>query len=636
MQYESFADMRVLSYDIPNFSNLNLSDKLLIFYLSKAAEAGRDILWDQNYRHNLMIRFVVETILNNMKKNGEEYDPDLLLYAKRIWAANGIHHHYSNDKFPVTFSEKQFLNWTETFFPKDFTFTDVRNRIWSKSEIIAKYFKVFFDKEYDNKKVSLQNGTDLIKSSAVNFYVNVSQHEVEEFYSTSDKHTLNSTLRKNDDNSIIEDIWCSTGLYGGIIRKIIFYLEKASHYAQTEKQKETIQLLIEYYNSGNIKTFDEMNKVWVADKELSVDFINGFIEVYNDPLGLKATWESVVELRDEEQTCRVATIANNAQWFEDNSPVDEPYKKRDVNGVSMSIVNVAMLGGDCFPCTPIGINLPNADWIREQFGSKSVALANIEEAYHISNLSSGLSDEFILTEEEKRDVKLFGAASDSLHTQLHECLGHGSGQMKNGITLDCLKAYGSTIEEARADLYALYFMADEKMVELGLIPSLESAWTHYNAYMRNALLIQLARIEHGFDIEEAHMRNRYMIAQWVLQHADGACEMLYIDNKHYIRINDYQALRRLFGMLLKEIQRIKSEGDYNAARELIEKYAIKIDPTLHTEVIKRYKSLKIKPFSCFINPTYEIITDSDNKPVDVLVKWSESYVDQMLRLSQVM
>lgn len=632
---EQFADIRVLRYEVPGFDKLSLNEKLLVYYLAKAADAGRDILWDQNYKYNLMVRDVVEKILLGMQAEGN-VDENLLTYAKRIWVANGIHHHYSNDKFRADFSKEQFDKWFDKYIISAVTSTmddeDMRQVFISSQQSIRNlYHDIFFNPNFDSKKVSLADGVDLVYASAVNFYGDrVSQQEVEQYYAdVKGKHPLNSTLVKYG-SELVEDVWSQSGRYGAEIRAVIKNLEKAKEYALTDKQKQTIELLVSFYRDGNPDTFDEMNKVWVADQNLKIDFINGFIEVYDDPLGIKATWESVVELRDEEKTKHVATVAENAQWFEDRSPVAPEYKKKNVKGVSMNIVNVAMLGGACYPTTPIGINLPNADWIREQYGSKSVALTNIEEAYHEASQSSGVLDEFAFSEQECERARKYGSVADDLHTQLHECLGHGSGQMREGVTLDALKAYGSTIEETRADLYALYFMADEKIVELSLLPDLEAAWSHYDAYMRSGLLVQLSRLELGTNIEESHMRNRHLIAAWALEHCDGAAEMVVRDGKHYVHISDYHKMREVFGVLLCEIQRIKSEGDFEAARNMVESYGVKVDIDLHREIKERYDALGVAPFSCFVNPRYELVTDSNGAPVDVQLFDESDFTAQML------
>ncbi|MDO4462536.1 MAG: dihydrofolate reductase [Bacteroidia bacterium] len=632
---EQFADIRVLRYEVPGFENLSLNEKLLVYHLSMAADAGRDILWDQNYKFNLMVRDVVEKILRGMQRDNC-VDDNLLTFAKRIWVANGIHHHYSNDKFRPDFTESQFNSWYDKYViapVTDYMEDEDMKRIFADSQesLRALYLDIFFNPNFDAKKVSLADGVDLIYASAVNFYGDrVSQQEVENFYADpKGKHPLNSSVVKYG-TDIIEEVWRQNGLYDAPIRNVIKHLEAAKQYALTEAQGKTIDLLISYYKDGNPDTFDEMNKVWVADKDLKVDFINGFIEVYSDPLGLKATWESVVELRDEVKTQRVATVAENAQWFEDHSPVALEYKKKCVKGVSMNIVNVAMLGGDCYPTTPIGINLPNADWIREQYGSKSVALANIEDAYHEASQSSGVLDEFAFSAEECERARLYGAEADNLHTQLHECLGHGSGQMREGITLDALKAYGSTIEETRADLYALYFMADPKIVELGLLPNLDAAFSHYDSYMRSGLLVQLSRLDLGTNIEESHMRNRHLIAAWALEHCDGAAEMVVRDGKHYVHITDYNKMREVFGILLKEIQRIKSEGDFEAARNIVETYGVKVDIDLHREIKSRYDALGVAPFSCFVNPVYSLVKNDAGEVVDVTISYETDFTSQML------
>ncbi len=632
---DSFADIRILRYKIDGFDALPLKKKLLLFYLSEAALWGRDIFWHQNGALGLTLRSILEAIYVHQKSKGA-LNQALAEYTKRVWFANGLHHHYSNDKFRPAFSKEELANWALAAGVQDKLSPEIENLI--------------FNPTYKAKKVSLDTTGDVVTQSAVNFYQNVTQKEVETFYANGANHPLNSQLVKGPDGEIKENVWTENGMYGPTIAKIIFFLRKAASVATNDLQAQTINLLIKYYQSGNPQDFDEFNKVWVSDKQTDVDFINGFIEVYDDPMGLKGTWESIVELTNPDATRQTRIIAANAQWFEDNSPIAPEYRKKEVTGVSMNVIDAVMLAGDCYPSTPIGVNLPNADWIREQYGSKSISLANITRAYHEESLQKSYDangqelrsalTEFALTEEERTRSRKYGRKSDELHTQLHECLGHGSGQMREGISLENLKAYGSTIEEARADLFALYFMADPKMLELGIISCLDEAWAHYDSYIRGGILTQLARIEEGCNIEEAHMRNRALIARWTVQRATleaengvPACQIIEVDGKHFTKINDYQKVRTLFGELLHEVQRIKSEGDYSAARSLIETYGVQIDPALHHEIKERYATLKIKPFSGFVNPLLTPVTEN-GKIIDVKISYDEQYDEQMLRYSR--
>lgn len=624
---DRFADIRILRYEIPCFEQLSLQRKKFLYYLSEAALCGRDILWAQNGESNLLIRKTMEVVYLDKQAKGEA-DERLTLYLKCIWFANGIHHHYSNDKFEPGFSKVDLQQWLKDVPKERFeAYTGM-----SVAEALRRIERDIFDMSYRTKKVCLDDGIDLVKSSSVNFYENVTQEEVEKLYSADGRNALNSKVVKNANGEVEETVWKKGGMYSAAIERVCHWLEKALEVADNDQQRKVIEKLLKYYETGELTDFDEYNKLWVAEKSSPIDFINGFIEVYSDPLGLKGTWESIVELVDFEASERIKLISDNAQWFEDHSPIDEKFRKEQVTGVSMNVVNAVMLGGDCYPATPIGVNLPNADWIREEYGSKSISLSNITHAYHEAAKGSGVLKEFAASEREVALQEKYGALSDDLHTQLHECLGHGSGRMKPGVTLDDLKAYGSTIEEARADLFALYFMADEKMEELGIVPSKDVAWTHYDAYLRNGLLVQLARIAEGKNIEESHMRNRQLVCKWVLERAQGT-KLVERNGKHYVETTDYDELRRLFGELLREVQRIKSEGDLASARELVENYGVQTDPIIHKEVRQRYSSLNVAPFSGFVNPKMTTIADG-GEITDIKVEYTESYVEQMLRYSE--
>ncbi len=622
---DSFADIKILRYRVDGFESLPLRRKMLLYHLSEAALWGRDIYWHQNCKDGLALRRLLEPLYVEQKAAGA-LDPRLEEYVKRVWFANSPYHHYSNDKFIPSFTQKELKQWLKSAGLDD--------------KIPSKLAKLIFDPEYKPKKVSLDTSGDIVRDSSVNFYHgDLTQQEVTDFYKQEGRHPLNSQLKKTSSGEIKETVWKIKGMYGKAIKRIVDELRLAMKYACNETQAKAISQLIEYYETGDPSTFDEFNKTWVADKTSDVDFINGFIEVYDDPMGLKGTWESIVELKDSAATKQIELIASNAQWFEDHSPVDPDFRKPHVSGVSMNVIDAVMLGGDCYPSTPIGVNLPNADWIREQFGSKSISLANITHAHHEEAQQKDPSrpsvlGEFAFSEEEAARSRSFGRQSDDLHTQLHECLGHGSGQMRPGVSLDDLGAYGSTIEEARADLYALYFMADDKMVDLGIIESLDVAWAHYDAYLRNGLLVQLARIEEGRVIEEAHMRNRAMISRWVLEKGGAdVVEWVVKDGKHFVHIKDYGKLRSLFGELLREVQRVKSEGDYEGAKRLVEDYGVKIEPALHAEVRSRYASLGIAPFSGFVNPRLKLGYDANGLATDVLISYDEAFDEQMLRYS---
>ena len=627
---DQFADIKILRYHVDGFESLPLRKKLLLYHLSEAALWGRDIFWHQNCAGGLELRRVMEAIYVHQKEHGGA-DARLSEYVKRLWFSNGPHHHYSNDKFAPGFTEADMRQWAaEAAVPSD----------WLTADVLS----LLFDPSVAPKKVSLDAGSDVVAASSVNFYKGgVTQQEASHFYAeTEGRHPLNSRLVKTSGGRLTEEVWrAKDGAYAAPLRKVADELRKAEEYACNERQARAIGKLIEYVEDGDPRKFDEFSILWVQEKEADVDFINGFIEVYDDPLGLKGTWESIVELTDAAATRQIDLIAANAQWFEDHSPVDEAYRKKTVKGVSMNVIEAVMLGGDCYPSTPIGVNLPNADWIRETYGSKSVALANITRAYHdeAERRDPGRKSvltEFAATDAEVERCRRYGRAADELHTQLHECLGHGSGQLRGGVSLDDLKSYGSTIEEARADLYALYFMADDRMVELGIVESQDVAWAEYDSYLRNGALVQLARLEPGANLEEAHMRNRAIIAHWVMERgsACGAVRMEEHDGRHSVRIYDYARVRELFGQLLRHVQRVKSEGDYAAARELVETYGVMVDPALHAEVRDRYAALGIAPFSGFVNPRLSLKVDADGVAQDVTIDYDEQYDEQMLRYSR--
>ena len=636
---EKFADIKILRYSVPEFEKLELNKKIYIYYLSQAALCGRDILWDQNNRHNLAVRAVLENIFKTYSGNREsEMFSSFLVYLKRVWFSNGIHHHYSTEKIPTGFSEDYFDELVDKSDWKSFKIPSEKNF----TAFIAEIKVVILNPETEQKRVNLEANKDLILSSANNYYQNVSQIEAEEYYSNlkstagteSVSFGLNSTLVK-ESTQITEKVWKLNGKYSKAIEKVIFWLDKAVEYAENEHQKKYIRLLVEYYKTGDLAKFDEYSIEWVKEQHGDVDFVNGFIEVYGDPLGIKGSWESIVNYKDKEATKRAVILSENAQWFEDHSPVSPEFKKAEVKGVSAKVINVAILGGDCYPATPIGINLPNAEWIREKHGSKSVTIENITQAYFLDSLGNGMLEEFAGSAEEIERAKQYGYLAGNLHTDLHECLGHGSGKVREGVSTEALKNYYSTIEETRADLFALYYIMDEKMMELGLVPSIEAAKAEFDAYLRNGLLTQLTRIESGKDIEESHMRNRQLIARWAYEagKAENVVEFFKKDGKTFVRINDYLKLRNLFGHLLKEIQRIKSEGDFEAARNLVESYAVKVDRPLHDEILLRFKKLDLAPYAGFLNPIYELKTWPCGTPNDVLIRYDEDYTSQMLRYS---
>ncbi len=636
-QLEQFADAKIMRYTVPGFDQLTLKQKTLIYYLSEAALCGRDIIFDQNCKLNLSIRKTLESIIQHYKgdKNSENYKK-FLVYAKRVWFSNGIHHHYSNDKFFPEVSRDYFKELIQKSKEAKFPLR--------KGENMYDFTKRIVDEIYNPniapKKISLDSGKDLIQESATNFYDGVTQSEVEQFYAaqiakdgeseTPISYGLNSKLVKVN-GKMTEEVYKIGGLYSKSIEKIVFWLTKAKDVAENPIQKKHIELLIHYYQTGDLKTWDEYNVVWVKDTESLVDYVNGFIEVYGDPMGMKATWEAVVNFKNMEASVRSEKISANAQWFEDNSPVSPEFKKKEVKGVSAKVITVAQLGGDCYPTTPIGINLPNANWIRKEHGSKSVTMENITYAYDQAASGTGVLEEFCFSKEEIERAKKYGSISDNLHTDLHECLGHGSGQMLPGVSDGALKNYHSALEESRADLFALYFLMDNKMIEIGLIDNLEVAKAEYDKYIRNGLLMQLTRIEPGKTIEQAHMRNRALISRWCLEKgaSEKVIEKKMKENKVYYVINDYDKLRDLFGDLLKEIQRIKSTGDFEAGKILVENYAVQIDPAIHNEVLTRYAKLKVAPYGGFVNPTFNLV-QKNGKIIDVKIAYPNDYTKQMM------
>ena len=635
---EQFADLKIMRYQIPGFNSLSITQKKLIYFLSKAAIAGRDIIFDQNYKHNLCIRRTLEAIFGTYKGNREtdEFEK-FLIYLKQVWFSNGIHHHYSTDKFFPEFSKEYFASLIRNSeygaFPieKDETI----------EQLIKNLTSIIFDTEIDIVRVSQNTDEDLITKSANNFYEGVSQQEVENYYKSfvdlNDKtpvsYGLNSKVVKVD-NKVQEKIYSAKGMYATAIVEIIKWLTKAIEVAENKLQKRTLQKLVDYYKSGNLKTWDEYNILWVKDLASKIDVVNGFIEVYGDPLGKKATWESVVNFKNIDATKRATTISENAQWFEDNSPINPKFKKLKVKGVSAKVITIASLGGDCYPSTPVGINLPNADWIRKEHGSKSVTIDNIMYAYHQASIGNGFLDEFCFTDEEIKLSEKHGFLASNLHTDLHECLGHGSGQLLESTNPEALKNYASALEEARADLFALYYIMDNKMIKLGLMPNLDVAKSEYNGYIRNGLMTQLTRVKFGKDIQQAHMRNRQLIAKWSYEKGknENVIEKKIRNHKTYFVINDYEKLRVIFGKLLIEIQRIKSEGDYDAGKKLIETYAVKVDSELHKEVLERYSKLNLAPYGGFINPNF-IPVMNGKKIIDIIVEYQKDYSKQMMDYS---
>lgn len=633
---ERFADLQMLRYKVEGFNNLTLKQKTLIYHLSEAALYGRDILFDQNGKYNLRIRQILEDIY--LSKNVDRQSDDfkaMEIYLKRVWFSNGIHHHYGCDKFIPGFSE----SWFRSAWDK------CKSKEHAESINIDEICNIIFNPEIMPKRVSL-SGKDLVKASACNYYENVTQEEAEKYYNTLKAqgnperpvmYGMNSRLAKDKNGNIIEKKWTASTMYGSAINKIIEHLKLARPFVEDEQQGKVLDKLIDYYITGDLKTFDEYSILWVENTEPLVDFVNGFIECYGDPLGLKCSWESIVNFKDVEATKRTETLSKNAQWFEDHSPVDEKFKKENVKGISAKVINAAILAGDLYPATAIGINLPNSDWVRKEHGSKSVTIGNLTSAYSKA-AGNGMRKEFCFSQEEVDLIEKYGDTTDDLHTDLHECLGHGSGKLLPGVDGDSLKEYGSTIEEARADLFALYYLADPKLIELGLVPDDIAYRSEYYTYMMNGYMTQLVRIELGKDIEEAHMRNRALIANWVMDHSDckndtPVVSVIHREGKTYIKVNDYTQLRNLFGELLAEIQRIKSEGDYRAAKNLVEKYGVKIDKTLHQEVLERYNKLNLAPYKGFINPVYKPTYDKDGNITDITIDYTESYTNQMLRYS---
>ena len=653
---ERFADIQMLRYELKGFENLSLTQKIYIYCLSKATLLGRDITFDQQGKYNLRIRKTLEAVYRHYEGNRESEDFKAFeVYLKRVWFASGIHHHYGCEKFVPGFSEESFYEMVGAVADEYLPLSKGQ----SKEDLLGILVPVIFNPEVMPKRVNQTDGEDLVQTSACNFYENVSQAEVERFYARmkeegneqAPSYGLNSKLTKRN-GELVELKWTEDGLYGAAIKEIVSWLLRAQKYAENEEQKHLIDLLVKYYRTGDLKDFDRYSIAWVQQHEGMIDFINGFIEVYGDPLGLKGTWEGIVEYKDLEATKRTQTISQNAQWFEDHSPVDPRFRKPEVKGVTANVICAAMLGGEEYPASAIGINLPNANWIRQEYGSKSVTIGNLTEAYNKAAQGNGFRDEFVIDEDTISLMNQYEDITDDLHTDLHECLGHGSGQLLPGTDPDALKAYGSTIEEARADLFGLYYVADHKLVELGLTPNDEAYKAQYYGYLMNGLLTQTIRIKEGDKIEEAHMRNRALIAWWVMEHAEGAVELVKMDmnyasaedalkdsegniitTKTYVKINDYAKLRHLFGELLAEIQRIKSEGDFEAARQLVEKYAVNIDPDLHREILARYKKLNLAPYKGFINPKMTLEMDEEGEITDVVLDYEESYVDQMLRYS---
>ena len=655
--HERFADIQMLRYELKGFEDLSLNQKMYIYCLSKAILMGRDITFDQQGKYNLRIRKTLEAIFQHYQGNRESEEfQAFVVYLKRVWFASGIHHHYGCEKFVPGFSEEYFYHLVEGIADDKLPLKKGE----SKEDLLDELVPVIFDPTIQPKRVNQTDGEDLVLTSACNFYEDVTQEEVERFYAkmkdaddpTPPSYGLNSKLTKRN-GEMVELTWKEDGLYGAAIKEIVAWLLRAQKFAENEGQKHIIDLLVKYYRTGDLADFDRYSIAWVQQHEGLVDFINGFIEVYGDPLGLKGTWEGIVEYKDLEATKRTQTISQNAQWFEDHSPVDPRFRKPEVKGVTANVICAAMLGGEEYPASAIGINLPNANWIRQEHGSKSVTIGNLTDAYNKAAQGNGFRDEFVIDQPTIDLINQYGDITDDLHTDLHECLGHGSGQLLPGTDADALKAYGNTIEEARADLFGLYYVADHKLVELGLTPNDEAYKAQYYGYLMNGLLTQTIRIKEGDKIEEAHMRNRALIAWWTLEHAEGAVELVteevsyasaedalkdaegnIVTTRTYVKVNDYGKLRHLFGELLAEIQRIKSEGDYEAARQLVEKYAVNIDPDLHREILARYKKLNLAPYKGFINPKMDLVFDEQNDVKDVVVSYEEGYAEQMLRYSE--
>lgn len=637
---EQFADLQILRYRVPGFEDLSLKQKELVYYLTEAALQGRDILFDQNGKYNLTIRRMLEAVYTGYK--GDKNTPDfkaMEVYLKRVWFSNGIHHHYGSEKFVPGFTPEFFRQAVQSVDAATLPLAEGQ----TVEQLCEEVFPVIFDPTVMPKRVNQAAGEDLVLTSACNYYDGVTQQEAEDFYNalknpqdeTPVSYGLNSRLVK-EDGKIQEKVWKVGGLYGQALEKIVYWLKKAEGVAETPEQKAVIAKLMEFYETGDLKTFDEYAILWVKDLNSRIGFVNGFTESYGDPLGMKASWESLVNFKDLEATQRTELISGNAQWFEDHSPVDGQFKKEKVKGVSAKVITAAILAGDLYPATAIGINLPNANWIRSHHGSKSVTIGNITDAYNKAAHGNGFNEEFVYSDAELQLIDKYADVTDELHTDLHECLGHGSGKLLPGVDPDALKAYGSTIEEARADLFGLYYVADPKLVELGLTPSADAYKAQYYTYLMNGLMTQLVRIEPGNNVEEAHMRNRQLIARWVYEKgaAEKVVELVKKDGKTYVVINDYEKVRDLFGRLLAEIQRIKSTGDYAGAHDLVEAYAVKVDPALHAEVLERYKKLNLAPYKGFVNPKYEAVTDADGTITDVTVTYDEGYAEQMLRYSK--
>ena len=637
---EQFADLQLLRYKVHGFDELPLKQKELVYYLSEAALQGRDILFDQNGKYNLIIRKMLETVYTDYKGDRSDVNfKNLEIYLKRVWFSNGIHHHYAADKFVPGF--------TPEFFKKALLEVDAAKLPLADNQTLDalcdEIFPVIFDPKVMAKRVNQADGEDLVLTSAANYYEGVTQKEAEKFYASMKNPNdtmpvmfgMNSRLVK-ENGKVQEKVWKSGGLYGQAIDKIIYWLDKAKGVAENDAQKAVIEKMIQFYQDGDLKTFDEYAILWVKDLDSRVDFVNGFTESYGDPLGMKASWESIVNFKDLETTKRTELISANAQWFENHSPVDKRFKKEEVKGVSAKVITAAIIAGDLYPATAIGINLPNSNWIRSVHGSKSVTIGNFTDAYNKAARGNGFSDEFVYSDVEKTLLEKYGDLTGDLHTDLHECLGHGSGQLLPGVDPDALKAYGSTIEEARADLFGLYYLPDNKMQELGLTPDAEAYKAEYYSFMMNGLMTQLVRIELGNQVEEAHMRNRQLIAKWAFEKGaeEKVTELIKKDGKTYVKINDYEKLRQLFGQLLGEIQRIKSEGDFEAARQLVENYAVKVDPELHKEVLARYEALHLAPYKGFVNPVYQLETDAEGRVTNVTVSYNEGYAEQMLRYSK--
>ena len=637
---ERFADLQLLRYRLNGFEQLSLLQKRLVYYLSKATLYGRDITFDQFGKYNLRIRKVLEAVYTDLTIDHESADFKAMeIYLKRLWFSNGIYHHYGCEKFEPGFS----ADWLKQAICQIEVSKLPLGSHESVEDMIDQLFPVIFDKSVLPKRVNKADGADLLTTSACNFYEGVSQQEAEDFYQRMKdaakddlapvSYGLNSTLRKQDNGTLVEDIWCAKGKYANAICHIVYWLKKALAVAECEQQQKVIGLLIKYYETGDLKLFNDYCIEWVGEHEGRIDFVNGFIEVYGDPLGLKGSWEGIVEYKDLEATKRTQTISQNAQWFEDHSPVDPRFRKPVVKGVTANAICAAMLGGDEYPSTAIGINLPNADWIRAQYGSKSITISNITDAYNKAAHGNGFKEEFVIDAPTLALINQYGDVCDDLHTNLHECLGHGSGQLLSGTDPDALKAYGNTIEEARADLFGLYYIADQKLIDLGLLPDADAYKSQYYSYMMNGLMTQLIRIQPGHQIEEAHMRNRALIAHWCYEQGGNVVTLEKHDGKTFVRINDYAALRQLFAKLLAEIQRIKSEGDYEAARLLVEQYAVRVDSVLHAEVLERYKKLNLAPYKGFINPQMLPVLDDQGEICDIQLNYSESYAHQMLRYS---